>query len=138
MAVNNPKEVTRWLKLFGSEKLVLSLDIIYDENKQPMLTTDAWQNITKHGLFELVEYYQSASLQHILCTNVMLDGTLSGPDYLLYEELLKRFPHLNLQASGGIQSLSDIKLLQKKGLGGAIIGRALYENKFTLPEVLVC
>jgi phosphoribosylformimino-5-aminoimidazole carboxamide ribotide isomerase len=138
MAVNNPKEVTKWLKLFGSEKLVLSLDIIYDENKQPMLTTDAWQNVTKQGLFELIAYYQPASLQHILCTNIMLDGTLNGPDYFLYEEILKRFPRLNFQASGGIRSLSDIKLLQEKGLSGAIIGRALYENKITLPEVLAC
>lgn len=138
MAVNDPKEVTKWLKLFGSEKLVLSLDIIYDENKQPMLTTDAWQNVTKQGLFELIAYYQPAGLQHILCTNVMLDGTLNGPDYFLYEEILKRFSRLNLQASGGIRSLSDVKLLQEKGLSGAIIGRALYENKFTLPEVLAC
>jgi len=138
MAVNDPEEVARWFELFGSESLALSLDVIDDENKQPMVVTNAWQNITKYSLFELVEYYQSEGLQHVLCTNIMLDGTLNGPDCFLYEKLLKHFPQLNLQASGGVRSLSDIKLLREKSLGGVIIGRALYENKFTLQEVLSC
>ncbi|CAL7959166.1 1-(5-phosphoribosyl)-5-((5-phosphoribosylamino)methylideneamino)imidazole-4-carboxamide isomerase [Gammaproteobacteria bacterium] len=138
LSVTNPKEITEWFRLFGPEKLALSLDVVPDENKQPMIAINAWQNITQYSLFELVKYYQVAGLCHVLCTNVTLDGTLNGPDYSLYENLLACFPFLNLQASGGIQSLSDVKHLREKGLSGAIIGRALYENKFTLSEVLAC
>jgi phosphoribosylformimino-5-aminoimidazole carboxamide ribotide isomerase len=138
LAVTNPQEITAWFRLFGCEKLALSLDVVPDKNKNPMIAINAWQNITQYSLFELVKYYQTAGLCHLLCTNVTLDGTLNGPDYSLYENLLACFPLLNLQASGGIQSLSDIKRLQKKGLSGAIIGRALYENKFTLSEALTC
>lgn len=138
LAVTNPNEVTNWFRLFGPEKPVLSLDVIPNKNKQPIIAINAWQDITQYSLFELIKYYQIAGLCHVLCTNITLDGTLNGPDYSLYEDLLARFPFLNLQASGGIQSLSDITLLRKKGLNGAIIGRALYENKFTLSEVLAC
>lgn len=138
LAIKNPKEVASWFNLFSPEKLVLSLDITYNEHRQPVIATNAWQNITGHLLFEVIEYYQAVGLTNILCTNILLDGTLNGPDYALYEDLLTRFPFLNLQASGGIKSLSDIKSLREKRLGGAIIGRALYENKFTLPEALLC
>jgi phosphoribosylformimino-5-aminoimidazole carboxamide ribotide isomerase len=138
MAVSSPGLVFEWFKLFGAEKLVLAVDIIYDENKQPLVATNAWQDITTRSLFELVAYYQSACLQHVLCTNVMLDGTLKGPDYFLYEELLQRFPAIKLQASGGVSSLADIKLLREQRLDGVVIGRALYENKFTLQEALLC
>jgi phosphoribosylformimino-5-aminoimidazole carboxamide ribotide isomerase len=138
MAVEKPDEVLAWLSDFGSDRLVLALDVIYNSNNQPMITSNAWKNISEYSLFEMIQYYESSGLKHVLCTNISLDGTLSGPDYKLYNQLMKKFPLLNIQASGGIQSINDIKLLQKQGLSGVIVGRALYENKFTLPEVLAC
>lgn len=108
------------------------------KNNQPIVAVNAWQNSSECSLYELIDYYKMVGLKHLLCTNVALDGTLNGPDYPLYETLLEKFPFLTLQASGGIQSLADITALREKQLGGAIIGRALYEKKFTLPEVLSC
>lgn len=138
MAVKKPDEVLAWLSDFGSDHLVLALDVIYNSNRQPMITSNAWKKISEYSLVEMIQYYESSGLKHVLCTNISLDGTLNGPDYELYHHVMKKFPFLNLQASGGIHSINDIKLLQKQGLSGAIIGRALYENKFTLPEVLSC
>ena len=87
------------------------------------------------SLMELIGAYK-CGLKHILCTNISLDGTLSGLiDYIIK---LSTYPDICLQASGGIHSINDIKLLQAQGLSGAIIGRALYENKFTLAEALAC
>jgi phosphoribosylformimino-5-aminoimidazole carboxamide ribotide isomerase len=127
-----------WFKYFGPEKIVLALDVMWNENMQPMVATDAWQNSSKYSLYDLVDYYKAVGLKHLLCTNIALDGTLNGPDTALYRELIKRFPLLEIQASGGIHSLSDITQLRDDKLSGAIIGRALYENKFTLSEVLSC
>lgn len=138
MAVKNREEVAEWFKYFGAERLVLALDVIVNANKQPMVAIDAWQTISECSLYDLIDYYKTVGLTHLLCTNISLDGTLNGPDYPLYESLLERFPFLTLQASGGIQSLSDINTLREKKLNGAVIGRALYENKFTLREVLSC
>jgi phosphoribosylformimino-5-aminoimidazole carboxamide ribotide isomerase len=138
MAVTNREEVAKWFKHFGADRLVLALDVIVNANKQPMVAVNAWQNMSEYLLYDLIDYYKMVGLKHLLCTNISLDGTLNGPDYALYDSLLERFPFLTLQASGGIQSLSDIAALRENKLGGAIIGRALYENKFTLREVLSC
>ncbi len=137
MAVKNSREVKQWLNYFGAEHLVLALDVIIKQN-QIFLATHAWQEISSITLFDLLEYYKSCNLKHILCTNIELDGTLQGPDYSLYENILKKFPELNCQASGGIQSLNDIKKLRENKLSGVIIGRALYEKKLILSEVLSC
>lgn len=139
LAVQNREEIAEWLNYFTPERLMIALDITYNKNNQPMVVVNAWKNVSQYSLTELLEYYQTAGLKHVLCTNIMHDGTLSGPDYDLYENLLTQFPALHLQASGGIQSLADISFLKNKiNLSGAIIGRALYENKFTLREALSC
>lgn len=138
MAVTNRKEVAEWFQYFGSERLLLALDVIVDTNRQPLVAINAWQNLSEYSLYDLIDYYKTFGLIHLLCTNITLDGTLNGPDYLLYDSLLERFPFLMLQASGGIQSFSDISALREKKLSGAIIGRALYEKKFSLREVLSC
>jgi phosphoribosylformimino-5-aminoimidazole carboxamide ribotide isomerase len=137
MAVKDRNEVTSWFKYFGAERLVLALDVIVN-SEQPMVATNAWQDTSEYSLYDLIDYYQAFGLTHLLCTNILLDGTLSGPDYALYDLLLKKYPFLILQASGGVQSISDIVNLRERQLGGAIIGRALYEKKFTLSEVLSC
>ena len=138
MAVTNRDEVAGWFKYFGAERLVLALDVVVNPDKQPMVAINGWKKTSEYSLYDLVDYFKPVGLRHLLCTNISLDGTLNGPDYALYDSLLERFPFLVLQASGGIQSVSDIICLRNKQLGGAIIGRALYENKFTLREVLSC
>lgn len=138
MAVQNPNEVSKWLTYFGADRIVLALDVIYNSNNQPMVTSNAWKNISEYSLFDMIANYEFYGLKNILCTNISLDGTLNGPDHNLYSQVMMKFPDLCLQASGGIHSLNDIKLLRQQGLSGAIVGRALYENKFTLSEVLGC
>jgi phosphoribosylformimino-5-aminoimidazole carboxamide ribotide isomerase len=138
MAVKDRETVSAWFKKFGAEKIVLALDVMFNNNNEPMVALNAWQDISKYALYDVIDYYKEVGLAHLLCTNISLDGTLSGPDYVLYDSLLKRFPFLQLQASGGVQSLTEIVNLRERHLAGVIIGRALYENKFTLQEVLSC
>jgi phosphoribosylformimino-5-aminoimidazole carboxamide ribotide isomerase len=138
LAVTNASEVSAWLNYFGNERIILALDIIFNQRKQPIVSINGWKDSSDYNLYDLISYYTSSGLKHILCTNIELDGTLKGPDFALYALLLERFKDLHIQASGGIQALSDLKRLQKMGLAGAIIGRALYENKFTLSEALSC
>lgn len=134
-AISNPKKVLNWLKFFGSERMTIALDIFF-ENNIPKVMTNAWHSVSQYSIFDLISYFQKGNIQNVLCTNTQLDGTLKGPDYLLYENLLSRFPFLKLQASGGIKDLSDLSILQNKKVAGTIVGRALYENKFTLSEAI--
>jgi phosphoribosylformimino-5-aminoimidazole carboxamide ribotide isomerase len=74
----------------------------------------------------------------IIYTDTAKDGTLGGPNIKAIKELLKKSA-LKLIASGGISSLDDIfrlKKLEKDGLKGIIIGKALYEGRFTLTQAL--
>lgn len=138
LAVTAPNDIKDWFSYFGAEKLVLALDVVAKPNELPLVAINAWQQITRYSFFDIVRFYQSVSIKHVLCTSISLDGTMSGPDLALYEDILNEFPFLALQASGGICSTQDIKRLKNQGLAGAIIGRALYENQLTLPEVLSC
>lgn len=138
LAVTHKNEVTQWFNYFGPERLVLALDIIFKDPANPMIAINGWQKISELTLYDVLDYYKSLGLIHVLCTNIALDGTLYGPDVALYKELLEKYPSLKLQASGGIQSLSDVTTLREMQVSGAIIGRALYEKKFTLQEALAC
>jgi len=76
--------------------------------------------------------------KQLIYTDISKDGALVGPNILGIKELIRE-TGLNIIASGGVASLKDLiklKNLQNKGLSGVIIGKALYEGKFTLAEAL--
>ena len=136
LAVRQPELVRGWLKLFGPEKIILSPDVRLDATGIPRIAAAGWQETTGVALDDLLQSYLPAGLVNILCTDISRDGKLTGPNSSLYAQLVKRFPSLQIQASGGVSSLDDLRVLKTTGAAGAIVGRALYENKFTLREAL--
>jgi len=136
LAVSDPKLVMGWIKRFGPDRVVLAFDVRLDAEGTPQTLTQGWQAESKFSLWDLLTTYQSSGLQTILCTDVARDGMLSGPNVDLYKAIASRFPSLNLLASGGIGSLDDIRALKSANMAGAIIGKALYEKRFTLAEAL--
>lgn len=138
LAVRQPDLVRGWLKQFGPERIILSPDVRLDGAGIPRIAAAGWQETTGVALDDLLNGYLPAGLVHILCTDISRDGKLTGPNSALYAQLVKRFPSLKIQASGGVSSLDDLRALQTTGAAGAIVGRALYENKFTLQEALAC
>lgn len=138
LAVRSPDLVRGWLKQFGPEKIVLSPDVRLDSHGVPCIAAAGWQETTGVALDDFIAGYLSAGLVHVLCTDISRDGKLSGPNTALYASLGRKFPSLQIQASGGVSSLDDLRALRATGATGAIVGRALYENKFTLKEALAC
>ncbi len=136
LAVRQPDLVLSWLMSFGPERIILSPDVRLDAAGIPRIAAAGWQETTGVALDDLLNGYLPAGLVHILCTDISRDGKLTGPNSALYAQLVKRFPSLQIQASGGVSSLDDLRTLQGTGAAGAIVGRALYENKFTLQEAL--
>jgi len=135
-AIKNPAEVKQWWREFGSEYLVLALDVNINKNQQAFVVTQGWECTSIFTLQEVINNYLSVDLKYILCTDIHCDGTLQGPNLELYKNLQQQFPGLYIQASGGISCLGDLQKL-KSYASGVIIGRALYESKFTLQEALV-
>lgn len=138
LAVKDPALVKGWLKKFGPDRLILSPDVRLDATGTPRIAAAGWQESTGVALDDFLRDFLAAGLVHVLCTDISRDGKLTGPNTALYTELLRKFPALQLQASGGVSSLADLRALKAAGAPGAIVGRALYEGKFTLPEALAC
>ena len=138
LAVRQPGLVRGWLNSFGPEKIILSPDVRLDGAGVPRIAAAGWQETTGVALGDFLTGFLAGGLKHILCTDISRDGKLTGPNSTLYAELVKKYPALEIQASGGVSSLDDLRVLKTAGAAGAIVGRALYEKKFTLQEALAC
>ena len=84
-------------------------------------------------MFDFLDMFAPAGLTHVLCTDIDRDGTLQGFNRALYTNVKHEFPHLQLQASGGASRLEDLEGLDADGV---IVGKALYEGRFSVAEAL--
>ena len=138
LAIKEPALVQQWLTEFGGEHIVLALDVKIDASGNKTLPTHGWIEDSGVNLESLLDDYIAAGLIHVLCTDISKDGTLSGSNVEMYQELCQQYPSIKWQASGGIGSLDDIKALIPTGVDGVILGRSLLEGKFTLEEAIAC
>ena len=138
LAVSDQAMVAQWFTEFGPQHIVLALDVNIDANNNKFVATHGWQQDSGVSIDELIAHYSKVGLQHVLCTDISRDGTLSGANNNLYKELVAQYPKIEWQASGGIGSLADIDALKPTNVQGVILGRALLEGKFTLREAIAC
>ena len=138
VAAKQPKLVRRWLKQFGPEQIILAPDVRLDADGIPRVAAAGWQESTGLALDDFLDGFMADGLIHILCTDISRDGKLTGPNSALYAGLVEKYLMIQVQASGGVSSLNDLRTLRTTGSAGAIVGRALYEKKFTLQEALAC
>lgn len=130
------EEETFLKEVFGrfGEKVIISLDA-----KNDSLATKGWkEESTAIKLFDFACILKELGFTEVIYTDVFKDGTLSGPNIKSIKSLLKK-TGLHVVASGGISTLEDIKKLkkiEKDGVTAVIIGKALYEGKFTLKEAI--
>lgn len=116
------------------ERVIVSIDA-----KEGRVMVKGWK--AKHGSMDILTFAQrlkKTGFKQLIYTNTLKDGTLTGPDIKGIKELLKA-TGLSLIASGGIATLDDIyrlKMLEKGGLAGVIVGKALYEGRFTLAQAI--
>ncbi len=138
LAVSQQALVAQWFTEFGPEKIVLALDVNIDQNNNKIVATHGWQQDSGVSINDLIEHYTKVGLIHVLCTDISKDGTLTGANNSLYQELVAEYPNIQWQASGGIGSLDDINALKPTKVQGVILGRALLEGKFSLTEAIAC
>ncbi len=136
ISATDPRRFSRWLQRFGSEKLVAALDVQLDGNQLPVVRTHGWTRESGHNLWDLLEFYSDTGLEHVLCTDISRDGAMSGPNGSLYLDISQRYPGLQVQASGGISSLEDLRELATSGAASAISGKALLDGCFTVKEAI--
>ena len=135
LAVTRPDEVIEWLAEFGVEQITLALDVKIEDGA-PVPALKGWTQSSGVTLWDALDRYPEGTAKHVLVTDVGRDGALTGPNLELLAEIRRRRPDLVLQASGGVSSLDDLAAVKALGCNGAIVGRALYENRFTLPQAI--
>jgi phosphoribosylformimino-5-aminoimidazole carboxamide ribotide isomerase len=138
VAISDVDSVCDWLQRFGADRLVLALDTRRDEVGAWQLPVRGWTRSSGVELFSLLDRYVEAGARHLLCTDIARDGTLSGPNAVLYTLLCARYPSLRVQASGGIRDTSDLTALREIGCAGAITGKALLDGALKIEDALAC
>jgi phosphoribosylformimino-5-aminoimidazole carboxamide ribotide isomerase len=133
--VSRPDEVRGWIEDFGRDRICLALDV-KAKGRGFEVAVHGWTKGGGVDLFDALDAYPDKVLRHLLVTDVSRDGALTGPNFELIKTLIARRPEVQLQASGGVAQLGDLKALAKAGSAGAIVGRALYEGRFTLEEAI--
>ncbi|GGH65518.1 1-(5-phosphoribosyl)-5-[(5-phosphoribosylamino)methylideneamino]imidazole-4-carboxamide isomerase [Phaeocystidibacter marisrubri] len=119
----------RWLEHYGPSKMILGADF-----KNGRIATSGWNETSSLELLPFILDYENEGIQSCICTDISKDGMMAGPSMDIYAKILQQ-TNVDLIASGGISSLSDIMALSNLGCFGAIVGKALYEGKIRLKDL---
>ncbi len=132
-AVEDKKFLEKAFQFFKN-KIIVSIDA-----KDNNILIKGWRLSSKSAdIFDFAASLKKIGFKELIYTDTLKDGTLKGPNIKGVKALLSK-TGMKVIASGGISSLADIrklKSLENKGVTGVIIGKALYEGKFTLPQAL--
>ena len=131
-AVVNPELMYQALEEFGSDRVVLGVDA-----RDGFVRVAGWEKATEVTPIALVRRYFGSGLKRIIYTNVRRDGMETGVDIESTKELAIT-TGLEVIASGGVGTLTDIRRVKAAGLAGVVVGKALYEKNFTLSEAMRC
>lgn len=129
IAVNNPFTFINWINKYGADKIILGADCL---NRK--IATQGWLESTELDVIDFIKNYTLKGINNVICTDISKDGMLQGPSIELYEEIITQ-SNLNLIASGGISTISDLRKLSNLGCEGAILGKAIYEGYISLKEL---
>ena len=131
IAVRQPQTFERWLKDYGPERIILGADVRGRE-----IAISGWQEGGGVQLMPFLKRYTDFGVRYVICTDVSKDGLLQGPSFQLYKDILAEFPDLHLIASGGVATMDDLHQLRDLGCWGCIVGKAIYEGRVTVEELV--
>jgi len=128
-AVNNPNTLARFCEEFG-DQIAVAIDV-----KEGKIATEGWAKLAQKDVPTLAREAIEFGVQRFIYTDISRDGMLTGPNI----EGIKNFVaqvNVPVIASGGVSSKEDIEKLKGTGAEGCILGKALYEGKVKLEEIV--
>jgi len=133
LVLKEPEKFKRIVKKFP-DKVIVAVDILGKK-----ICYRGWQEKAQKELSSFLGDLIKLGVKTIICTDIERDGTLKGPNFSLYKKLIST-PYLKgkkieIIASGGIRNVEDLKKLLETGISGAIVGKAIYENKISLDDL---
>ena len=130
IAVKNPELFLKSLEKYGSEKIILGADA-----RKEKIAVSGWLEESQTNIYDFIKEKTEDGIQYVISTDIDKDGMLEGPSFDLYEKIIGENPNIKLIASGGITSASDLEKVKSIGCEGAIIGKALYENRIKFNDL---
>ncbi len=130
IAVKNPALFEAWIKQYGANKILLGADV-----KNEKIAIGGWLETTDVWVFDFLKEKVALGINQAFVTDISKDGRLEGPALDLYKKIITDVAGFSLIASGGVATLKDLQELAEAGLSGAIIGKAIYENRISLNEL---
>lgn len=128
-AIADPEFVPRVLALAGAERVAVGIDA-----RDGIVALRGWRETSGEATDAVARRMAGYGVRTIIYTDIGRDGMLTGPD--IAGSLAVQAVGVEVIASGGVGTLDDLRAIARAELGGAIVGRALYERRFTLPEAL--
>lgn len=129
-AAEHPEFLRDMVRTFGEEAIVAGVDA-----KDGMVAVEGWEKVSSLTASDLCLTMKEYGVRHIVYTDISRDGMLSGPNVEATRKLTED-TGLDIIASGGVSCMEDLKCLHEAGIRGAIIGKALYENRIDLAEAV--
>jgi len=117
------------IDLYG-DKVIVSVDV-----NNGMLMKKGWLEVSNFSLIPIIKQIEKVGVKTVIFTDITRDGTLTEPNYKNIT-LIRKNTKMKLIIAGGISSINQIKKLQRIKVDGVIIGKALYEEKINLKEVI--
>mgnify|MGYP000323155877 CR=1 FL=1 len=119
----------------GGLKQEDDLEIAFESGAQK-IAISGWEETTDKELIPFIEGYYDKGITKVICTDISRDGMLQGPAIGLYKEIREALPFIYIIASGGVSSIEDIEKLAEAGIPAVIFGKAIYEGKIDLKDLL--
>ncbi|MEW8969002.1 MAG: 1-(5-phosphoribosyl)-5-[(5-phosphoribosylamino)methylideneamino]imidazole-4-carboxamide isomerase [Mesobacillus sp.] len=132
IAVSNPEFAEEMVRKYGA-KIAIGLDA-----KNGFVATHGWLNTSEVSAVELGKRFADAGAETFIFTDIATDGTLTGPNVEATRQLALETGK-SVIASGGVSSLDDLgalRQLSEDGVSGAIVGKAIYEGRFSVKSAL--
>ena len=128
-AVKNPDFAKEAAAKFG-DKVVVGIDA-----KDGMVAVEGWIEVSNVSAIDLALKMKSYGIKTVIYTDIETDGMLKGPNLEAMKEMLEK-TGMDVIASGGVSEEKDLENLEKCGVSGAIVGKAIYDGRVDLEKVL--
>lgn len=131
ISVSNKNEFEKIIERYSPDRIICAVDA-----KDEILKIKGWTEKTDITVYEHINSCSEKGIGNFLCTDIDRDGTLTGPNIKLYKSLVKEFSNIRIVASGGVSKIEDLKKLKATKVCGIVVGKAIYENKINLEELI--
>jgi len=131
IAIKNPDIFKSWIDKFGGNSIILGADC-----RDNRIAINGWMENTEEDIFSFIESWRKQGILKVICTDISKDGMLEGTNIELYRKIREQDAEIYLIASGGISCIEDIDRLEEARITGVIIGKAIYEGKINLKELV--